>query len=123
MAQIYRLEYKQGLSKREQLLIAEIGRDMIDAASKLVDYMYDVYGLSKSSTWYCLKRLKEKKLVEFASKDEIGKPLYLTKEGIEELSRIEKLSIKNRIIDEFTSAYVQKKYYYASVDEGLQYRP
>jgi DNA-binding PadR family transcriptional regulator len=105
------------------LLIAEIGRDMIDAASKLVDYMHDVYGLSKSSTWYCLKRLKEKKLVEFASKDEVGKPLYLTKEGIAELSNIEKQNIKNKIIDEFSNAYIQKKYYYASVDDGLGYRP
>jgi len=118
VAQLYRVEYRQKLSRREQLLIAEIGTDSIDAASRFVDYISDVYGFSKSSVWYVLNRLKEKSLIEFASKEEVGKPLYLTKTGIEELRMLERMSIRKRIIGEFSAAYLQQGF---RVDEESPY--
>jgi len=117
VAQLYRLEYKQKLTRREQLLILEIGRDRIDAASKFVDYIYDIYGISKSSTWYLLNKLKEKGILDFASKDEIGKPLFLTKAGIAELSSIERQGLKNRLLEEFSTMYLQRAYAEGVVDE------
>ena len=72
---------KTRLSDRELLVMREIGPDMIDSASKFVDYMSDVFGFSKSSIWYTLNRLKERGLLDFASKSEVGKPLMLTESG------------------------------------------
>ncbi len=81
---------KNRLSRREQLLVLEIGKDRIDTASSFVDYINGAYGFSKSSAWYCLNKLKEQGLVEFANREELGKPLLLTKEGALELYSIEK---------------------------------
>ncbi len=74
------------LSERELLVVSEIGSDMIDSASKFVDYMSDVFGFSKSSVWYTLNRLKERGILDFASRFEVGKPLVLTDEGRARLS-------------------------------------
>ena len=72
---------KVRLSDRELLVLNEIGPDQIDSASKFVDYMSDVFGFSKSSVWYTLNRLKERGMLDFASKLEVGKPLMLTGSG------------------------------------------
>lgn len=77
---------KSKLSDRELLVISEIGSDMIDSASKFVDYMSDVFGFSKSSVWYTLNRLKERGLLDFASRLEVGKPLMLTGSGRQRMS-------------------------------------
>ncbi len=69
------------LTEREQLVILEIGSDAIDSASSFVGYISDTYSISKSSVWYLLNRLKEKGMLDFASKDELGKPLRLTQLG------------------------------------------
>ncbi len=90
------------LSRREQLLVLEIGRDRIDTASSFVDYINGAYGFSKSSAWYCLNKLKEQGIVEFANRDEVGKPLLLTKEGAQELCCIEKS--KNELLNHFSNA-------------------
>ena len=89
------------LNRREQLLVLEIGRDRIDTASSFVDYINGSYGFSKSSAWYCLNRLKEQGLVEFANREELGKPLMLTKTGAQELCLIERS--KNELIDYFSN--------------------
>ena len=52
--------------------------------------MNESYGFSKSSTWYCLNKLKEHGLVEFANREEPGKPLLLTKAGAQELCCVER---------------------------------
>ncbi len=108
MAQmVYGRVYKEiRISRREQLMLLEIEEDFIDTASSFVDYMKDEYGFSKSSVWYCLNRLKGFGLVEFANKDEIGKPLSLTRHGLDELARLE--SIRNEVIDRFSGEFVQK---------------
>ncbi len=76
------------LTEREQLVILEIGTDIIDSASSFVGYISDAYGLSKSSVWYLLNRLKEKSILDFASKDEPGKPLKLTALGRSVLNEV-----------------------------------
>lgn len=73
------------LTKREELVVLEIGIDMIDSASAFVSYISESYGFSKSSVWYNLNRLKEKGLLDFATKDEPGKGLSLTRHGSQEL--------------------------------------
>ena len=105
MAQIYAsLEFKESkLTRREQLIILEIGRDSIDTASSFVDYMQEAYGFSKSSGWYCLNRLKKTGIAEFANRVDIGKPLHLTRHGIMKLGKLE--GSKARIIAEFEGAY------------------
>ncbi|MEM4064377.1 MAG: hypothetical protein QXR16_02835 [Candidatus Micrarchaeaceae archaeon] len=82
MKKIYRADYAKRISERERLIIAEIGRDRIDTASSFVDYMNDFYGIPKSSVWYLLNSMKKRGLVDFASKDELGKGLYLTESGL-----------------------------------------
>jgi Mn-dependent DtxR family transcriptional regulator len=76
---------REQLSRREQLVIIEIEQDMIDTASGFVDYICQSYGISKSSVWYILNRLKGRGLVEFADREHIGEPLRLTKDGIQAL--------------------------------------
>ena len=76
---------RSALTKREQLLVLEIGGDAIDSASAFVCYISEAYGFSKSSVWYNLNRLKEKQVVDFATKEEPGKALELTKAGAREL--------------------------------------
>jgi hypothetical protein len=82
----------------------EIGRDRIDTASSFVDYMQDHYGFSKSSTWYCLNKLKVEELIGFANKAEQGKPLSLTKAGLSELGRFE--NSRNEIITQFSNIFL-----------------
>ncbi len=82
------------LTKREQLLVLEIGEDAIDSASAFVTYMSDSYGFSKSSVWYNLNRLKQKGVLDFASKDEMGKPLGLTREGVAQLRSMIKAGMR-----------------------------
>ncbi len=76
------------LTEREQLVLIEIGKDKIDSASSFVSYISEEYGLSKSSAWYVLNRLKDKGIVDFASKDELGKPLALTAYGLGSYRRL-----------------------------------
>jgi DNA-binding PadR family transcriptional regulator len=102
---VYSRVYKDiKLGRREQLLLLEIGRDRIDTASSFVDYIRDMYGFSKSSVWYCLNRLRDFGLVEFANKDEIGKPLSLTRQGLTELARVE--PGRNEIIMRFSNSFL-----------------
>lgn len=91
---IERVELRRKLSKREQLVILEIGGDQIDSASGFVNYMSEAYGFSKSSVWYILNRLKEKHIVDFASKDEPGKRLELTDGGSMELRSLSRMGVK-----------------------------
>jgi len=93
------------LSRREQLMLLEIGEDLIDTASGFVDYMREAYGFSKSSIWYCLNRLKEFGLVEFANREELGKPLRLTKQGLGELTRLD--GSKNELIAHFSNSFME----------------
>lgn len=92
------------LSRREQLILLEIGRDRIDTASSFVDYMEENYGFSKSSIWYCLNQLKESGLVEFANKTEQGKPLCLTRLGLSGLGRLE--GSRNEIVTQFSTTFL-----------------
>lgn len=82
------------LTKREQLVVMEIGGDTIDSASAFVSYMSEIYGFSKSSVWYNLNRLKDKGVVDFATKDEPGKSLTLTNSGEKKLSALAKAGVK-----------------------------
>jgi len=106
VAQIYTsLELKNyKFSRREQLILLEIGKDRIDTASSFVDYINENYGFSKSSIWYCLNRLKELHVVEFANKSEMGKPLCLTRQGLSELPRLD--GVKNEILTQFSNSYL-----------------
>jgi hypothetical protein len=107
VAQIYTtsVELKSlKLSRREQLILLEIGKDKIDTASSFVDYMHENYGFSKSSTWYCLNKLKELRIAEFANKAEQGKPLSLTKLGVVELGRLE--GSRNEIVTRFSNTFM-----------------
>ncbi|MEM3227364.1 MAG: hypothetical protein QXR58_01660 [Candidatus Micrarchaeaceae archaeon] len=70
------------LVERELVLLAEIGKDEIISASSFVEYISEEYAMPKSTVWYTLKKLKEKELLDFANKDEVGKPLQLTRRGL-----------------------------------------
>lgn len=91
------------LSQRERLMVMEIGTDSIDSASAFVSYMSESYGFSKSSVWYNLNRLKEKGVLDFATKDEPGKMLVLTKSGIAEFKQMEKAGIRIGVLEEGSS--------------------
>lgn len=106
MAQIYTsLESRIfRLGRREQLIMLEIGKDRIDTASSFVDYMNENYGFSKSSTWYCLNRLKDLGIAEFANRME-HRPLVLTRTGISELGKFE--TSRNSIIEEFSGKFLK----------------
>ena len=54
-------------TEREQLVLLEIGSDVIDTASSFVNYISEAYGFSKSSVWYVLKKLKDKDVIDFAT--------------------------------------------------------
>ena len=92
-------QIKLKLTKREQLVVLEIDTDAIDTASSFVDYMNEMYGLSKSSIWYVLKALKEHGIVEFADKLHSGDPLKLTRLGQEHLRYL--AHSKNEIMQMF----------------------
>ncbi len=94
------------LTRREQLVMLEIGIDSIGSASSFVEYMSDSYRISRSSVWYLLKRLKEKNLLDFATKEEPGKSLELTKQGRECLMLVQRS--KTDILEYFTGAALQQ---------------
>lgn len=93
------------LSRREQLIMLEIGDDRIDTASSFVDYMHENYGFSKSSVWYCLKGLKEAGMADFANKAEQGKPLELTRNGRSGLAKIE--PSRSIILAQFSNSFLE----------------
>ncbi|MGI0141200.1 MAG: hypothetical protein ACREBF_00915 [Candidatus Micrarchaeales archaeon] len=95
MRGIYREYIKNSIqalvrTKKEQVIIAEIGFDEISTATSFVEYIYEKYGFSRSCTWYNLKKLKHKGVLDFAEKreSEANKPLYLTKQGVGTLRAI-----------------------------------
>ena len=77
-------------TRKEQIIIAEIGFDHITTATSFVEYVFEKYGFSRSCVWYNLKKLKKKGVVDFSEKCEAEayKPLYLTKEGVSTLRAI-----------------------------------
>lgn len=109
VAQIYSRVYSKEikLSRREQLIMLEIGNDRIDTASSFVDYLQENYGFSKSSSWYCLNRLKEYGLAEFANRYDPGKPLRLTKEGLDQLNILEHM--RNELITHFSTSFLSEQ--------------
>jgi len=92
----------QKLTRRELLVLAEIGDDAIDSASSFVSYMSESYGFSKSSVWYNLNKLRELGLVEF----EPHKELRLTANGIMRHNSLG--SNKTRLIDMFSSMFLER---------------
>lgn len=64
-------------------MLAEIGIDWGSTATSFVEYMCGRYDISRSGAWYCLKKLKEKGVVEFTEKGEEFKPLRMTEKGLE----------------------------------------
>ena len=94
----------------------EIGYDSIDTASSFVDYVSEEYGFSKSSVWYNLKRLKDFGLVEFANREEIGKPLCLTRVGRSQLGSFEKL--RRELLTRFSTRLVQRIEPFGGVGAG-----
>jgi DNA-binding PadR family transcriptional regulator len=113
---ITRVIERQRLSDREKLIILEIGRDRIDTANAFVDYVNEAYAFSKSSVWHTLNRLKEKGLLDFATREEKGKELQLTKRGLGELQQIEKE--RGAITMKFSVGYIPSSPYYAYGSEG-----
>ncbi len=89
------------LIERERLILIDINTDKINSASAFVDYLSEAYGFSKSSVWYNLNKLKEKRLIDFASKDYSGKPLELTNLGVQQLRYIARR--KNSILEHFSN--------------------
>ena len=71
------------LSGKEAQMLAEIGMDWGSTATSFVEYVCGRYEISRSGAWYCLKRLKEKGVVEFTEKGEEQKPLRMTDKGLE----------------------------------------
>lgn len=68
------------LTPKELLILSEIGLEE-HTATQFVGYMAGYFAVSESGIWYSLKKLKEKKLLDFAEKKERGKPLLLTELG------------------------------------------
>ncbi len=101
-----RLDFGLMLTRREQLVMLEIGLDSIASASSFVEYIEDSYRISKSSVWYTLKRLKERNLIDFATKDEPGKSLLLTRNGRECLHVVERS--RSDILRYFTGAVMSE---------------
>lgn len=91
---------KTRLTKREQLVVLEIGYDSIDSASAFVGYISECYGFSKSSVWYNLNRLKEKGIVDFATKEEAGKVLKLTGSGVRDLQALGRAGVRLETLEE-----------------------
>jgi DNA-binding PadR family transcriptional regulator len=94
----------------------EIGTDRIDTASSFVNYISEEYGFSKSSIWYNLNRLREMGLVEFANKEEIGKPLNLTKAGRDQLGGFERS--RSELVSYFNRVLMQKVSPFGGVGSG-----
>ena len=94
------------LIERERLIVLEINSDAIYSASSFVDYLCNSYGFSKSSIWYNLNRLREKNILDFATKDDPGRPLALTKIGMEELAALK--YEKNTVKERFAQVYMER---------------
>jgi len=95
MRGIYREYIKNSIkalvrTRKEQIILAEIGFDEISTATSFVEYLFEKYGFSRSCIWYNLKKLKHKGVLDFAEKceSEVNKPLFLTKEGVGTLRAI-----------------------------------
>ena len=73
------------ISEKELILLSEIGLEDIPTATSFVEYISDKYGISASGVWYTLKKLKEKRVVDFTERvrGEEYKPLSLTAFGRE----------------------------------------
>ncbi len=73
------------LSRKEIVILSEIGLECIPTATSFVEYMSEKYGISASGVWYTLKRLKEKRVVDFTERGrgEEYRPLSLTAGGRE----------------------------------------
>jgi DNA-binding MarR family transcriptional regulator len=71
------------VSEKELILLSEIGLDDIPTATSFVEYIADKYAISASGVWYTLKKLKEKRVVDFTERvrGEEYKPLSLTAYG------------------------------------------
>jgi hypothetical protein len=106
------------LSQREQLIILEVDRDVIDSASSFVDYISDEYGISKSSVWYNLNCLKEKGVIDFADKQHQGKPLMLTRNGAGQLDALARR--RSAVLEAFSGRTGVG--YAAEVPQGMIYR-
>ena len=70
------------ISKKEMLIISEIGLNEIPAATRFVEYLYLKHSVSQSGVWYTLKQLKKKGMIDFTEKGESYKPLALTQKGL-----------------------------------------
>lgn len=77
------------ISEKELMLLSEIGLEDIPTATSFVEYISDKYGCSASGVWYTLKKLKEKRVVDFTERGrgEEDKPLSLTDYGRETIRR------------------------------------
>ncbi len=77
------------ISEKEFMLISEIGLEDIPTATSFVDYIAEKYAISPSGVWYTLKKLKEKRVVDFTERGrgEEYRPLSLTPAGSEMLRR------------------------------------
>ncbi len=73
------------LSRKERVILSEIGIGYIPTATSFVEYIAGKYGISASGVWYTLKKLKEKRVVDFMERGrgEECKPLSLTPGGRE----------------------------------------
>jgi len=69
------------ISEKELILLSEIGLEAIPTATSFVEYIAEKYRLSASGVWYTLKKLKEKRVVDFTERGEEDKPLSLTEFG------------------------------------------
>ncbi len=67
--------------EKAYVILSEIGYEHMASATSFVLYIHDKYGISESTVWYTLKKLKRQGLLEFGSRGE-GKPLELTRAGI-----------------------------------------
>ena len=78
------LEAQQELcfNDKELLVLSEIGLNQVPSATSFVEYVAGEYGLSPSGIWYTLKKLKQKRVVDFTEKGEGLKPLALTELGV-----------------------------------------
>lgn len=71
------------LSEKEMIILSEIGLEDIPTATSFVEYISEKYAISPSGVWYTLKKLKEKRVVDFTERGrgEDYKPLSLTESG------------------------------------------
>lgn len=78
----YKRNFEEALRDEKALVVlGEIGYEHMTSATSFVLYIHEKYGVSESTIWYTLKKLKKLGLLEFGSRGE-GKALELTKEGI-----------------------------------------